>query len=66
MYKQGAWCSPPELFDTDRKFEVLKEKCLIEHPNSCAANPYASFIFWVTYTLLITFMASGTRLDFTK
>lgn len=55
-YRQGDWCSPTDLFDTDRKYEVLKEKCLIDNPNSCAQNPYFSFIFWVTYTLLITFM----------
>ena len=72
LYKQGEWCSPVELFDTEAKFEVggilthnddndagsrssdaffslqagtlkprecslqvLKDKCLIEHPNSC-------------------------------
>lgn len=56
LYKQGEWCSPVELFDTEAKFEVLKDKCLIEHPNSCAQSPYFSFCFWVTYTLLITFM----------
>lgn len=56
MYKLGEWCSPNNLFDTETKFEVLKEKCLIDNPNSCVTNPYASFIFWVTYTLLITFM----------
>jgi len=55
-YRQGNWCSPSDLFNTDTKYEVLKEKCLIEHPNTCAQNPYFSFIFWVTYTLLITFM----------
>jgi len=56
LYKQGEWCSPVELFDTEAKFEVLKDKCLIEHPNSCAQSPYFSFCFWVTCTLLITFM----------
>jgi len=56
LYKLGVWCSPSDLFDTETKFEVLKEKCLIDHPNSCAQNPYFSFIFWVTYTLVITFM----------
>eukprot|EP00438_Fugacium_kawagutii_P004117 Skav212869 [mRNA] locus=scaffold151:59022:64713:- [translate_table: standard] len=35
MYRQGDWCSPSDLFDTDHKYEVLKEKCLIENPNSC-------------------------------
>jgi len=56
LYKQGDWCSPSDLFDTFAKFEVLQDKCLIEHPNSCAQSPYFSYGFWVTYTLLITMM----------
>merc|ERR1719382_260404 len=31
-FREGSWCTPADLFDTTEKYEVLREKCLIAHP----------------------------------
>jgi len=52
-----SWCTPSDLFDLDADFDVLKDKCLLTHPNTCVQSiggwnvlPYA---YWVGYILLI-------------
>merc|ERR1719171_3071396 len=53
----GSWCSPPDLFDAIDKHSILKDKCLIEHPNSCGSRFYhEATVFFVSYTVLITFI----------
>jgi hypothetical protein len=59
FFHSGDWCTPQGLFksrDTDT-FKILDDKCLIDHPNACPGswNPFPAF-YWVSYTLLITFM----------
>eukprot|EP00972_Heterocapsa_arctica_P116278 16452338-Heterocapsa_arctica.AAC.1 len=56
-FREGTWCTPAQLFDTSDSFKVLKDKCLIDYPNSCVAaidrwNPFP-WIYWITYTLFI-------------
>mmetsp|Transcript_49010 Transcript_49010/g.109896 ORF Transcript_49010/g.109896 Transcript_49010/m.109896 type:complete len:1733 (-) Transcript_49010:26-5224(-) len=58
-YREGAWCSPTDLFDTEEKWEVLNKKCLIDNPNSCPmlnAWNILPVLYWVTYTLIISFI----------
>jgi hypothetical protein len=53
----GSWCSPPDLFDESGMFNVLKDKCLIDHPNSCGDRFFHEGIFFfVSYTFVITFI----------
>lgn len=54
---EPSWCTPSDFFDLDADFQVLKDKCLLSHPNTCVQNiggwnvlPYA---YWVGYILLI-------------
>jgi hypothetical protein len=58
-FRSGDWCTPQVLFDTSTQenFQVLKDKCLIDYPNSCVAaidgwNPFP-WLYWITYTLFI-------------
>merc|ERR1719287_32361 len=58
-FRSGDWCTPQVLFDTgtQENFQVLKDKCLIDYPNSCVAaidgwNPFP-WLYWITYTLFI-------------
>jgi hypothetical protein len=52
-----SWCTPARLFDTDSEsvFKVLKDKCLIEHPNQCREYPYFSQLYFVSFTFIIAF-----------
>lgn len=58
-FREGDWCTPQTLFKSrvESTFVVLEEKCLISQPNACPGswNPLPA-IYWVSYTLLITFM----------
>eukprot|EP00931_Biecheleriopsis_adriatica_P119863 TRINITY_DN9503_c0_g1_i1.p1 TRINITY_DN9503_c0_g1~~TRINITY_DN9503_c0_g1_i1.p1 ORF type:complete len:1886 (-),score=426.27 TRINITY_DN9503_c0_g1_i1:127-5784(-) len=60
FYRMGTWCAPSDLYDTENKFDVLLDKCLIENPNSCVQTVFGvnilPIIYWVTYTLIISFM----------
>mmetsp|Transcript_29439 Transcript_29439/g.68551 ORF Transcript_29439/g.68551 Transcript_29439/m.68551 type:complete len:2248 (+) Transcript_29439:46-6789(+) len=58
-YREGSWCTPFDLFETDKKWEVLNKKCLIDNPNSCPmlnAWNILPVLYWVTYTLIISFI----------
>jgi hypothetical protein len=59
FFRAGTWCAPQGLFRSrlPEVYEVLNHKCLIEQPNACPGswNPMPA-IFWVFYTLLLTFM----------
>eukprot|EP00927_Polykrikos_kofoidii_P085372 TRINITY_DN9275_c0_g3_i1.p1 TRINITY_DN9275_c0_g3~~TRINITY_DN9275_c0_g3_i1.p1 ORF type:complete len:1882 (-),score=349.70 TRINITY_DN9275_c0_g3_i1:200-5845(-) len=59
-FRQGAWCTPYELFDWQYKYDVLDAKCLIEKPNACVQsfwgwNPLPKF-YWVLFILIIAHM----------
>lgn len=56
-FRAGDWCTPANLFDTQFKYDVLKDKCLIENPNGCVVtfwgwNPLP-WVYWVGYTLFL-------------
>lgn len=64
-FRAGDWCVPKSLYDSRREevYAVLKDKCLIDtpggkySPNACAGDSGAVvWIYWVVYTLLITFV----------
>jgi len=62
FFREGSWCTPASLFASEevRGYEMLKDKCLIDHPNTCVApvlgwNVLPS-IYWVAYTLIVTIM----------
>jgi len=57
FFRDGRWCTPAYLFDWQDNYSVLKEKCLIEKPNSCVTtfwgwNPLP-WAYWILYTLFI-------------
>eukprot|EP00444_Apocalathium_aciculiferum_P062876 CAMPEP_0183596958 /NCGR_PEP_ID=MMETSP0371-20130417/176049_1 /TAXON_ID=268820 /ORGANISM="Peridinium aciculiferum, Strain PAER-2" /LENGTH=418 /DNA_ID=CAMNT_0025808873 /DNA_START=43 /DNA_END=1299 /DNA_ORIENTATION=- len=57
-FRQGSWCTPAELFDTEANYNVLKEKCLIDNPNACVADLIPGWcpipwMYWVSYTLFM-------------
>lgn len=55
----GDWCSPPDLFDSGT-YSLLKDKCLVEHPNCCGDRFFHEGIFFfVTYWFLTTFIISN-------
>lgn len=60
FYRAGDWCAPDTIYDFENKYEVLKDKCLIDIPNGCVQTIFGHniwpVIFWVSYTLLISFM----------
>jgi len=57
-FREGSWCTPADLFDTTEKYEVLREKCLIAHPNACVLTfaPGWSplpWLYWIGFTWFI-------------
>mmetsp|Transcript_88811 Transcript_88811/g.287113 ORF Transcript_88811/g.287113 Transcript_88811/m.287113 type:complete len:2023 (+) Transcript_88811:144-6212(+) len=57
-FRQGSWCTPAELFDTEASYYVLKEKCLIDNPNACVVDLIPGWcpipwMYWVSYTLFM-------------
>eukprot|EP00929_Paragymnodinium_shiwhaense_P090912 TRINITY_DN50994_c0_g1_i1.p1 TRINITY_DN50994_c0_g1~~TRINITY_DN50994_c0_g1_i1.p1 ORF type:complete len:1913 (-),score=432.16 TRINITY_DN50994_c0_g1_i1:94-5832(-) len=60
FFRGGSWCTPAELFDWNMKYDVLRDKCLVDTPNACVQtfggwNPLPK-LYWVMYTLIIGFM----------
>jgi len=57
FFREKSWCAPADLYDTSDNFQLLKDKCLIEFPNSCVVTFWdrnlIPYIYWVLYTLLI-------------
>jgi len=51
-FRSGRWCAPNSLFNTQFKYDILKDKCLIDQPNACAGRVQAQ-LFWIGYTLFI-------------
>mmetsp|Transcript_95996 Transcript_95996/g.298925 ORF Transcript_95996/g.298925 Transcript_95996/m.298925 type:complete len:555 (-) Transcript_95996:141-1805(-) len=55
-YRSGNWCSPSDLFDPQNKFEVLRDKCLVETPNACVTTIFNQnilpIIYWVSYIVV--------------
>ncbi|CAD7929325.1 unnamed protein product [Amoebophrya sp. A120] len=55
----GRWDGSPCVGDfdvpTEDAYDLLNGKCLIDNPIQCGA-PAMSYIYWVTYTMLITFV----------
>mmetsp|Transcript_148337 Transcript_148337/g.385670 ORF Transcript_148337/g.385670 Transcript_148337/m.385670 type:complete len:1949 (-) Transcript_148337:33-5879(-) len=54
-FKAGSWCTPSDLFDTETSYDILKHKCLIDHPNACVMTPINGWspmpwVYWITYT----------------
>jgi len=58
LYREGEWCTPQDIFENaiENEYDKLKFKCLDQLPNMCSAGGWMPVIFWVTYTLLVTFM----------
>lgn len=58
LYREGEWCTPQDLFEDamSNEYDKLKFKCLIDEPNMCSMGGWLPVIFWVSYTLVITFM----------
>jgi hypothetical protein len=59
-FHSGEWCSPSQLFDWQNKYDVLKDKCLIENPNMCVQTfggwNGLPVLYWFSYTLIIAMM----------
>lgn len=61
-FRSGDWCTPDGLFDTssEKKFNILNSKCLIDRPNACVQTIWGRnwfpAIYWVSYILLICLM----------
>jgi hypothetical protein len=55
---ERSWCSPASLWDTDSvdTFRILKDKCMIAHPNQCREYAFTAEIYFVGFCLIITFM----------
>merc|ERR1719375_1867082 len=53
-----SWCSPPGLWDTETvsTYKILKDKCMIDHPNQCNEYPWVPQLYFISFTLSITFM----------
>mmetsp|Transcript_35025 Transcript_35025/g.89980 ORF Transcript_35025/g.89980 Transcript_35025/m.89980 type:complete len:1901 (+) Transcript_35025:285-5987(+) len=53
----ASWCTPADLYDLDDYFNTLRDKCLIERPNTCVQQigtwNVLPYLYWVGYTLLI-------------
>jgi len=55
-FHDGGWCVPMDLFDYQRKWDVLKAKCMTDQPVTCVEYAFYPKLYWCVYTLLITFM----------
>jgi len=53
-----SWCSPAYLWDTDSEssYQVLKDKCMIDHPNQCVEYRFVAQLYFISFCLIITFM----------
>jgi len=51
---QRDWCSQSDLFNPADHYDLLKDKCLIDKPNSCVLHPIFPKIFWISFTMALS------------